>query len=324
MRIQVLVGMLAVSTVLVGAQAPARNLSPAANTLQAGSRLNAELKSKLDTKHAKVGDRVSAVTTSDFKQNGIKVLPKGSTLTGHVTEVTRAKNGSSPSRIGVLFDHAITKRGQPVALHAGIASVLQSGFGAAGMHGGANGMGGMDAMSGMGAMPAPAMGGGGGLGGAVGGLGATAGAAGGAVLGAAGAGGQVLASGAGQVPGAAGRLGGTAVLASNGAPLQIQMPVANSAAGESSSSLGSVLSTRHGNLQLDNGTRVVLQNFSSPASDNAAGAGSAVGTAALGSAGKAAGNVSGNASASGSAAHRPPVKANAGASAHANAQAHAH
>lgn len=280
-RKSLLLGLLALGTGLVLAQAPAP-------TMAAGSRVNAQLKSKLDTRHAKVGDKVTAVTTADMKENGVKVLPKGSTLTGHVTEVTRAESSKSPSRIGVLFDQAVTKQGQTIPMRAGIASVLTSSASAAAMGGGAGG--GMD--SGMGAMnggmdggmgggmsaPMPA-GGGGGL------LGGVGGAAGG-VLGAGAAAGPVVANGTGMVGGELGTSGplsaGGSVeslgRASNGVPVEIAMPPAGAQASQQAA-FGSVLSTPRGDMELNSGTNVALQTLSSPSSASATGSASASGQA---------------------------------------------
>lgn len=103
------------------AQAPA----PASVAIPPGTHIRAELKTKLDTQHAEVGEKVTAVTTSDLKQNGVKLLPKGTQFTGHVTGVTPAESKKSPARIGVLFDQAVTKKGEVLALRAGIARVFQ-------------------------------------------------------------------------------------------------------------------------------------------------------------------------------------------------------
>lgn len=89
-----------------------------------GTRIEAQLKTKLDTKTAQVGAPVTAVTTSDVKQDGVKLLPKGTTLSGHVTAVTPAESKKSPAHMTVVFDHAQTKQGQSVALRAAIVSVV--------------------------------------------------------------------------------------------------------------------------------------------------------------------------------------------------------
>jgi len=282
-RLSMLLGLLVLGTGLALAQAPS-------SALAAGSKVNAQLKSKLDTRHAKVGDKVTAVTTSDVKENGVKVLPKGSTLTGHVTEVTRAESSKSPSRIGVLFDRAVTKQGQTIPMRAGIASVLTSSAAAAAMGGG---MGGMD--SGMGAMGGGMDGGmGGGMGGGMsapmpaGGGGGLLGGVGGAangVLGAGAAAGPVVANGAGMVGGELGASGplsaGGSVeslgRASNGVPVEIAMPPAGAQASQQAA-FGSVLSTPRGDMELNSGTNVALQTLSSP-SASAAGTASASGHA---------------------------------------------
>jgi hypothetical protein len=242
-RTSVLIVGLALMVGMVAAQAPKAAVA-------SGSKINAELKSKLDTRHAQVGDKVTAVTTSDIKEHGVKVLPKGSTLDGHVTEESRAAGPSSPARNGVLFDQAVTSHGQTVPLRAGIASVLSGSAAAANP----------EPMAPMGPapmmMPAPASAGasgGGLLGGAVGGLGATAG-------------GMV---GAGTAP-----LGGAGMLntGASAAPLAIAMPAANA---QSQSSLGSVLSAPQGDVELNSGTRVQLQVLGASSAAGASASGQA-------------------------------------------------
>lgn len=271
-RISLVMGTLIVAAGLALAQAPAAMVA-------SGTKVDAKLKSKLDTRHAQVGDKVTAVTTSDIKEHGIKVLPKGSTLNGHVTEVTRAESSKSPSRIGVLFDQAVTQQGQVVPLRAGIASVLTSSASAAAMPMGAP----MDEP-----MPAPMMtpapaasaGGGGLLGGAVGNVGATAG---GVLDAGAAAGGGLANAGAvaGGAMGSTGLLNGGASIeslarASNGVPVEIAMPPAQAQAGQQAA-FGSVLSTPRGDMQLNSGTNVQLQVFAPSAS--ASGSASAAGHA---------------------------------------------
>jgi len=227
------------------AQAPAP--SPG---LANGTRINAQLKSAIDSQHARVGDKVTAVTTAAVKSHGKTELPKGTTLTGRITEVTAAQGGGSASRIGVLFDQAVTQQGRAVPLRAGIVSVLGARGAAA-----ANGMpamaGGMDAMAGAMAMPAPMPAGGGmragaGLGGVVGGAAAGVGAGLGAVASAP--------LGMPAMPVANGR---AIARDSNGAALRILPPLPASAGQRSA--LGSELSTPRGNLKLNSGTRVQLQ-----------------------------------------------------------------
>ncbi|MGH9393814.1 MAG: hypothetical protein ACRD1E_06555, partial [Terriglobales bacterium] len=70
MRAMKLLGLLLLGTGLAWAQASAPQ-----ETVAAGTKVDAQLKTKLDTQHAKVGDKVSAVTTAAIKENGQTVLP---------------------------------------------------------------------------------------------------------------------------------------------------------------------------------------------------------------------------------------------------------
>ena len=223
------------------AQAPAP--SPA---LAGGTRINARLTSSLDTQHAHVGDQVAAVTTAAVKAHGKTELPKGTRLTGHVTEVVAAQ-GASAARLGILFDHARGKQGQSVPLRADIVSLLAAPAGAAGgaAWGGADATGAMDAATAM-PMPAP-------MPAAAGGLRADGAAAGvGAGLGA-------VASPPLDLPALPSWPAvGAGARDRNGAALHILPPASGLAAGQATA-LGSVLTTPHGNLRLSSGTRMQLR-----------------------------------------------------------------
>lgn len=96
---------------------------PDSVTLPAGTKIKAELRSTLDSAHARVGERVHAVTTSDVKVHGQKLLPRGSKLLGSITAVTPAESAQSPSHLAVVFTEARTKTGQVVSLDAAITGV---------------------------------------------------------------------------------------------------------------------------------------------------------------------------------------------------------
>ena len=86
--------------------------------LQAGSTMQADLTKPLDARKNKVGDSVIAKTTNDVKSDGRVVVPKGSKLVGHVTEVRTQTKDQAGSALGIAFDHAILKNGTefPVSL----------------------------------------------------------------------------------------------------------------------------------------------------------------------------------------------------------------
>jgi hypothetical protein len=72
--------------------------------LDSGTRLAGELQNTLDVRKAKVGDQVLLKTTQAVKSGGHTVVPKGSRLIGHVTEVAQKGKGNGASRVGILFD----------------------------------------------------------------------------------------------------------------------------------------------------------------------------------------------------------------------------
>jgi hypothetical protein len=85
--------------------------------------VNGELVGKLDSKTAKSGDTVVVKTSEAFRTSEGVVVPKGSRLVGHVTEVQAHGSGSQDSHLGIAFDRAEVKGGQSVAMQTVIESV---------------------------------------------------------------------------------------------------------------------------------------------------------------------------------------------------------
>ncbi len=85
--------------------------------------VNGELVGKLDSKTAKSGDTVIVKTSEAFRTSEGVVVPKGSRLVGHVTEVQAHGNGTQDARLGIAFDRAELKGGQSVAMQTVIQSV---------------------------------------------------------------------------------------------------------------------------------------------------------------------------------------------------------
>jgi hypothetical protein len=140
--------------------------------------VSGELEGKLDSKSARVGEPVVLKTTEKMKTAGGMVIPRGSRLVGHVTEVQAHARGHEQSSLAIAFDRVELKHGQSFAIHSMIEQVRPS---AAELE--ANAMANEDTMSG----PVGVAGGGGAMAG--GGLG-------------------VGHAGAGLVGGAAGAVGG--------------------------------------------------------------------------------------------------------------------
>jgi len=90
------------------------------------SAVTGELEGKLDSKTAKVGDRVVLKTTEKVQTPDGTVIPRGSRLVGHVTEVQAYDIEIGPARIAIAFDHAELKNGQSIAVYTLIRGVSPS------------------------------------------------------------------------------------------------------------------------------------------------------------------------------------------------------
>lgn len=86
--------------------------------------LFAEVKNRLDTKSAKVGDTITAKTLSELPlKDGAKV-PKGAILSGKVIEVQSKSAGSGTASMTVLFDQIqASKKASPMAIHGILVAV---------------------------------------------------------------------------------------------------------------------------------------------------------------------------------------------------------
>jgi hypothetical protein len=222
-----------------------------------------ELKGKLDSKSAKPGEPVVLKTTRKMKTADGTVIPKGSRLVGHVTEVQAHAKGHPESRMGLEFDRVEMKGGQTMAIHSMIESIQPSASAIA-----AGSMANEDALDtpiGGGAMGGGASGMGGGRVGGGGLLGATAGSA----AMAAGQVGSDLGSTAGSAVHAGGNLSGDAAgslgrgvsgaaggVSSLGAHATgIQGVLLN---GDAAGSASGMLSDANRNIHLESGTQMVL------------------------------------------------------------------
>jgi hypothetical protein len=214
-----------------------------ASQLQAGSTVQAELTKPIDAHKNKVGDEVVAKTTHDVKSDGRVVIPKGSKLIGHVTDVKAHTKDQAVSQVGLAFDRAILKDGTEMPLMLGIRAIGASQANAAAAADDAMMSGDTSAMGSSGAR---ASGGGGGL---LGGARSTTGA----VVNTAG-------STAGAATNTASSLGaganGSLSAASQGA---VGLPGLSLSADTSTSTHASVISSNGSNVHLDSGTQMILQ-----------------------------------------------------------------
>lgn len=76
-------------------------------TLDAGSQINAEMASTINLKTAKPGDQFKMKTTRPVKSQGKDIVSRGSTISGHVEQVTRADNTTKAT---LVFDQLEDKK----------------------------------------------------------------------------------------------------------------------------------------------------------------------------------------------------------------------
>lgn len=91
-------------------------------SLSNGTTLKAELTKPIDAKKAKSGDQIDGKVTQDVKVDGKVVIQKGAKLVGHVTEA-QGKSKDGESKLGVIFDKAVSKGGEEVAFNGVIVAL---------------------------------------------------------------------------------------------------------------------------------------------------------------------------------------------------------
>jgi len=82
------------------------------------SSVRGELEGKLNSKTAKVGDRVILKTTEKVQTADGTVIPKGARLVGRITEVQAHDSAHAISQLGIAFDRAELKNGQSIAIYS--------------------------------------------------------------------------------------------------------------------------------------------------------------------------------------------------------------
>lgn len=243
-----------------------------------GDEFAATLSKPVDAKQSKPGDEVAATTTQDMKSNGEIVVPKGSTLVGHVTssrprsagshassdesaaDKSRGSGGglasSDASQLGIVFDKAILKNGRQVPLSAAIRAIAAGDTGASSdIRDDPPAMSGFGQTAGMGRAA-----GGGLLGGAagsgraaLGGATSAAGGIGGSMISKAGTAAAIVA----HSPGAVGGLDSAGQLTSGSHGVFGIKGLDISAAGAGSTG-GSLITSTARDVRLDRGTRMLL------------------------------------------------------------------
>ena len=104
----------------------AQTQASATHQVAAGTAFRADLTKSVDAHKAKVGDEVTAKAAQDVKSAGQVIVPKGSKIIGHVTQVQSQAAGDSQSAVGIAFDHAILKNGSVVPMNATIQAIASA------------------------------------------------------------------------------------------------------------------------------------------------------------------------------------------------------
>jgi hypothetical protein len=234
------------------------NAGPASAGLSSGTMVNADLVTALDARKVHPGQRVVARTTRDVKSDGHVILKRGTRLIGHVTEAQAKTKAQAQSSLGIVFDEAISKKGEAIPFHAAIQALAESQSAAS--------LANDDLMSSGDAMgSAGAMGSTGSRGGLLGGggsaVGSTAGMAGGAVGGLRQTAGGTLRTTSSVASSAAGSVGGldaAGELTSNSSGV-FGLRGLNLDTSASNATEGSVITSSLGSVHLSSGTQMLLR-----------------------------------------------------------------
>jgi hypothetical protein len=242
--------------------------------LSEGTKISAELVSSVDAQTAKPGDQVVARVTKNVKEHGQTVVKKGDELIGHVAQVQATGTANGGSSLGINFDQLV-QGGTTSQLSTVVSSIISTPgerraqqqmeqsepmLPAGGLAGGGSAAG-----------SARASGGGGGLlGGAASTVNSAAGATTSTVGSVASTAGSTVNSATGATTSAAGNVTGAATGAVNASSRTALGNTTNAAVatpshaihlssqtqGSQQTGASSVLSTRKGDLRLDQGTEM--------------------------------------------------------------------
>lgn len=87
-------------------------------TVPAGQSFKAVLMAPISSETAYTGQNVSLALGSDFYYNGNRIAPAGSSVTGTVIEVSKAKHGTINGKLTLRFTHIITPTGLNIPISA--------------------------------------------------------------------------------------------------------------------------------------------------------------------------------------------------------------
>jgi len=105
----------------------ARNEQQNGMRFPAGTMIPAELQKTVDAHKVKSGDKVEALVPADLQSNsGQVIIPKGTKVVGHVTEVKQKSKEDPGSTLGIVFEKLAMKDGKEVPFDAEIQAVRKN------------------------------------------------------------------------------------------------------------------------------------------------------------------------------------------------------
>jgi hypothetical protein len=97
------------------------NAQWSSTTLNAGSEISAEMTSALDLKKAKPGDSFKMKTTKPVKRQGKEIISKGSTITGHIQQVTTVDKTTQAT---LVFDQLQDRKTQATSRLSAVVTAI--------------------------------------------------------------------------------------------------------------------------------------------------------------------------------------------------------
>ncbi|MBK1877603.1 hypothetical protein [Pelagicoccus mobilis] len=94
----------------------ASNTAVQQHTIPAGSQVVVELRSEVSTVSARPGQKFDAILQNDLRSGSVVIAPRGSLVTGTVTEVQRPRRVSKAATLAVTLD-SVNVGGQSIRLN---------------------------------------------------------------------------------------------------------------------------------------------------------------------------------------------------------------
>ena len=105
------------------APAPPSASATAADSVKGHGIMPVELTKSLDSKKLKEGDPVMGRIAADLRMKDGTAIPRGSKVTGHVTEAKSRSKGDAQSALGIVFDKISLPGGKDLAIKGELQAV---------------------------------------------------------------------------------------------------------------------------------------------------------------------------------------------------------